>query len=140
MDNAVLLVGGVIAYWLYSKANAGLNLQFIPLGASWAGSMLQIQLGIQNPTTGSLQFTAFAATATVNGNIIGNLSDFVPTLIAPNSQTPVVLNFSPNYIGLASDVLNEIANPGSTVSIGLRGTATVQGVAIPVNINFTAAL
>lgn len=137
--DSVIIIGAFIAYLLYSKVNTGASLQFLPLGASWNGGTLQIQVGVQNPTNGSLSLTSLAATAYVNGTASGNLSDFTPALIAPNAQTPIVLNFQPSIIGIAQDVVSELNSQGA-MTIAVKGTANVNGVALPVNLNFTAAV
>lgn len=139
MDNGLLLLLGLGAYLLYSKANTASSLQFLPLGANWNGGTLQIQVGVQNPTNGTLTLSSLAATAYVNGTPTGNVSDFTPAIIAPNAQTPIQLNFNPNVIGIAQDLLSEL-NTQSAMNISLKGTANVNGVSLPVNINFTAAV
>jgi len=137
MQNGLLLIAGVVALWVYSKAHTGANLQFLPLGASWDGGSLHIQIGVQNPTNDSLQFQSLAGTVYINGTAAGTITDFTPAIIAPNAQTPVTLVYSPSLFGVAAAVIN-LLNNGDGVTIGLKGSANVNGVSIPVNLTFQA--
>lgn len=135
--NGLLLIAGVVALWAFSKAHTGANLQFLPLGASWDGGALQVQIGVQNPTNDSLQFQSLAGTVYINGTAAGTISDFTPAIIAPNAQTPVTLTYNPSIFGVASVVINQLNNGGG-VTIGLKGSANVNGISLPVNLNFQA--
>lgn len=136
--NALWWIGGsALALWLYTKAHTAMNLQFLPLGANWDGGALHVQIGVQNPTNNSLQVTSLAGTVYVNGTAAGNLSDFTPALIAPNSQTPIQLTYTPSLFGAISSVLNQLTNGGG-VNIEVKGTANVNSIPIPVDIKFQA--
>jgi len=135
--NGLLLIAGAVALWVYSKAHTGANLQFLPLGANWDGGSLHIQIGVQNPTNDSLQFQSLAGTVYINGTAAGTISDFTPAIIAPNSQTPITLSYTPSIFGVAAAVINQLNNGGG-VTIGLKGSANVNGISIPVNVNFQA--
>jgi len=137
MDKGLLLIGGAVAIWLLSKANTGQHLQFIPLGANWDGGALGIQIGVQNPTNDSLQYNSLAAQVSANGTVVGNLSGFVPKLIAPNQQTTVDVNFTPNILGALSTIFNQVTHGGG-VRIGINGTANVNGISLPVELTFQA--
>ncbi len=138
MDNGLLLIGGAVALWALSKANTGQHLQFLPVGASWDGGALQIQVGVQNPTNDSLQYNSLAAQVTANGTIIGNLSGFVPKLIAPNQQTTIPVNFTPNILGALSTIFNQVTQGGGGIMIGINGAANVNGITLPVSLTFQA--
>src|SRR5689334_21278732 len=135
--NGLLLIAGMVALWVYSKAHTGANLQFLPLGASWDGGALHVQIGVQNPTNDSLQFQSLAGTVYINGTAAGTITDFTPAIIAPNAQTPVTLTYSPSIFGVASSLIN-LLNNGGGVTIGLKGNANVNGISLPVNLNFQA--
>lgn len=137
MDNGLLLVGGVVALWALSKAHTGANLQFVPLGANWDGGTLHVQIGVLNPTNGSLQLTSLAGQVYINGTAAGTLSDFTPTLILPNAQTPISITYTPSILGVFSTLLNQVSNGGG-VAIAIKGSANVNGVILPVTVNFQA--
>jgi hypothetical protein len=135
MDDGVLIALGIAGLWLYSKAHTGNSLQFVPLGASWSGGALQVDIGVQNPTQDSLQLNSLAGSVYVNGTIAGNVSDFTPRLIAANQQTPIQLTYTPNILGTVVAVLNQVSNGGG-VLIGLNGSANVNGIPLPINLTF----
>lgn len=137
MDDGVLLIGGAAALWLLSKAHTGKSLVFQPLGASWDGGSLHIDIGAYNPTNDSLQLTSLAGTVFVNGTAAGTLSGFTPALIVPNQQTPIHLKFTPNILGVLSSVFNQVTQGGG-VMIGVKGTANVNSILLPVNLTFQA--
>jgi len=137
MDNGLLLLGGAAALWLIAKAETGKNLQFIPLGASWDGGALRIQIGVQNPTSNSLQYNSLAAQVSANGTVVGNLSGFVPKLIAPNQQTTVDVNFTPNLLGSVAAIFNQVTQGGG-ITIAINGSANVNSIVLPVNLTFQA--
>lgn len=137
MDDGVLIALGIAGLWLYSKAHTGTSLQFVPLGASWSGGALQVDIGVQNPTNDSLQLTSLAGSVYVNGTIAGNVSDFTPRLIAANQQTPIELTYTPNILGTAAAIFNQFNNGGG-IQIAVQGTANVNGIALPINLIFQA--
>jgi LEA14-like dessication related protein len=137
MDNGLLIGLGVAGLWLYSKAHTGQSLQFVPLGASWDGGALQVDIGVQNPTNDSLQLTSLAGQIYVNGMSIGNISEFTPRLIAANQQTPITLTYKPSILGVGLAVLNQVNNGGG-VQIAVHGSANVNGIQLPINLNFQA--
>ena len=135
MNNGLLLLGGAAALWLLSKVHTGQNLHFLPLGVSLDGGGLVITVGVQNPTDNSLQLTSLAGDVTVNGTNAGNLSGFQPVTILPNAQTSVNVKFTPNILGAALAIINQVQN-GGTVTIGVNGNANVNGVVLPVHLTF----
>lgn len=137
MGNGILLIGGAIALWALSKAHTGQHLQFLPLGASWDGGALQIQVGVQNPTDDSLQYNSFAAQVKANGTVIGNLSGFTPKLIAPNQQTAIPVTFTPNIFGAVAAIFDQVTSGGG-VTISVQGTANVNSISLPVDLTFQA--
>lgn len=137
MDNGVLLIGGVVALWVLSKAHTGQNLQFQPLAANWDGGALQVQIGVLNPTNDSLQLNSIAGQLYVNGTAVGTVSNFVPTTIQPNQQTPITLRYVPSIFGAVTAILNQITNGGGLL-VAFNGSANVNSIVLPVNLNFQA--
>jgi LEA14-like dessication related protein len=138
MGNGALLVGGLAALWVLSKVNTGNSLTFIPVGANWDGRSLQISIGVQNPTSNSLQFNSLAGYIFVNGNNAGNISSFQPTTIMPNGQTNVQIAFTPNYATGVTALLNTLFGFVKTgnITISIKGTANVNSFNLPVNMTF----
>jgi LEA14-like dessication related protein len=137
MNDGVWIGLGIVGLWLYSKAHTGTSLQFVPLGASWSGGALQVDIGVQNPTNDTLQLNSLAGSVFVNGTIIGNVSDFTPRLITANQQTAIQLTYTPNLLGTAAAILNQVNNGGG-IQIAINGAANVNGISLPINLTFQA--
>jgi len=143
MDDGLLILGGAVALWLLSKANTAQSLQFQPTGASWDGGSLQVQIGVLNPTAGDLTLNALSGSLAVNGNnvgIVGLPPGDLPKVIAPQTTTPVILQYTPNYLGLLFTLLNDLKQSGQSLSIAYTGSANVNGITLPVNLHFQAAI
>lgn len=135
-----LLIGAAAfaAWYFWTRANTLKSLIFNPVGLGVQGAGISLQLEVENPTSNSLQFNGFAGSLTVNGSNVGNVTDFQPVLLAPGS-TRINLFVSPNVFGIASGVIGILdGNEGSgNFQSSLNGTANVNGIPLPVNINFT---
>jgi hypothetical protein len=139
-SNALLLVAAVVVgFYLWSSAGTLNNLQFIPKGIAVQGSGFSLILGVQNPTSTAISFGSLAASLNVNGSGVGNVSNFTPTTIAANSETDINLLVLPNAFGLASGIINLAdGNEGSgNFSSSLTGTANINGVPVPINVQFS---
>jgi hypothetical protein len=139
-NNALLLVAAVVVgFYLWTSAGTLNNLQFVPKGIGVQGAGFSLVLGVQNPTSNALKFSSLAASLNVNGSPVGNVSDFTPVTIAPNSETDITLMVIPNVFGVASGIINLAdGNEGSgNFQSALVGTANVNGAALPVNIPFS---
>jgi hypothetical protein len=134
-----LLIGaaGFLAWYFWTRANALKSLLFVPRGLGVQGGGISLLLGVQNITSAALQLNGFAGSLNINGSPVGNVTDFQPQLIAPG-ETQINLLIIPNVFGIAAGVLNEInGNEGSgNIQASLSGTANINGIPLPVNINF----
>jgi hypothetical protein len=133
--NLLLLAGaGLFAYWAYTKYRSVINLQFIPRGIQAGGTGFQVQLGVQNTSNQTIQYNSFAGTLSVNGQNVANVSDFNARPIQANAETDLAFDVSPNLIGLASQVFQQVQSGYTGIqSAVLTGTANVNGVQYPVN-------
>lgn len=138
--NTLILLGivGAVGYFLWSRARAVGGLIFLPRGISFSGGPVQVTLGVQNPSSVAVPIESFAASLYINGVPLGSVSNFNPVLINPSSETPVLLNISPNVFGLANEAINLVRNglPGS-YSARLTGSVNVGGVLFPVDQNLS---
>jgi LEA14-like dessication related protein len=144
METTVLLIGGAaFLLWFFgSGATVVSNLKFIENGMTFdVSNPLRITINlaviVQNPTSGSVTLQSLAGYFFINGSQSGNVSDFVPSIIGPNSQTLINLVLSVNDIALVGVIMNYINSGSSSVVVNVQATANVSGVAIPVNLSFT---
>ena len=140
MKNRDLLIFGAVGvalWWIFGKAHAISTLIFIPRGVSFNSGAMQIQVGVQNPTSAPLSLRSIAGSVYMNGNPIGNLSDFQSQLIAPNQETVVNISVAPNVFGLAQLAVSALKDGISSASFSVSGYANVDNNTFPVNFNFS---
>lgn len=133
-----MLVGAaaVAAYFLFQGASTLNSLVFLAKGVTMQNGFLQLTLGIQNPTSNALTIQSLAGNILVNGSAFGNISNFVPTVIAANSETDMVLNIAASPLGIAAGLVNELESSGTNLSVAAQGVANVNGQPIPVSLTF----
>lgn len=133
----LLLAGGAAAiYYFGSRVNTLSGLNFVPRGLSFVGGAARIVVGVQNPSSYPLTLRSVAANLIVNGNTFGNVSGFIPVVIAPNSETPVPLLFTPSIFGIAADILDAVNRDSLAVTAALQGSANVDNNSLPLNLQF----
>lgn len=135
----LLLVGAAIAAWYFiTRANTLSSLVFNPVGLGVQGAAISLQMEVDNPTPTAVQLNGFAGSLIISGSPVGNVTDFQPVSISPGANR-ISLLVTPNVFGLASDAINLIdGNEGSgNFSAALQGTANVNNIAVPVNLQFS---
>jgi len=132
--NAFLYLGvAAAAYYVYKTYILGAGLNFVPLGADLQSGTVAI--GVQNPTNTPVTLLSFVGTV-YNGNTgIANVSNFQGITIQPNAQTTLQFKITPNYAGIAANIIDQINN-GVSVAVTLKGVANVGGASLPINITF----
>mgnify|MGYP001608090947 FL=1 len=100
--------------------------------------MLDIYIGVQNPTGGTFTVQSAVGKVYANENYLGDLSSFTLTTVKPNQQTFFVASLRMSLIGLAQEVYNAISQGLSTVSFNLKfnGTVNVNGVPVPIALGY----
>jgi LEA14-like dessication related protein len=96
--------------------------------------VLDIYIGVQNPTGGTFTIQSAVGKVYANENFLGDLSSFTLTTVKPNQQTFFVASLRMSLIGLAQEVYNAISEGLSTVTFNLKfnGTVNVNGVPVPI--------
>jgi LEA14-like dessication related protein len=138
--NLLLIGAAAIAAWYFWTRTSALNsLIFTPVGLGVQGPGISLAVNVANPTNTPLQLSSIAGSLNINGSAVGNVTDFQPAVIAPNSQTQINLLITPNVFGLAAGVINEVdGNEGSgTIQASLTGTANVNNTPLPINLAFS---
>jgi hypothetical protein len=135
----LLIAGAAFAAWYFiTRANTLGSLIFNPVGLGIQGAAVSLQLEVDNPTSSAVQLNGFAGSLIISGSAIGNVTDFSPVLIQPGANR-INLLVTPNVFGIASGVINLIdGNEGSgNFSANLQGTANINNIAVPVNLQFS---
>jgi len=100
--------------------------------------VLDIYIGVQNPTGGTFTVQSAVGKVYANENYLGDLSSFTLTTVKPNQQTFFVASIRLSLVGLASEVYNAISGGLSTVTFNLKfnGTVNVNNVPVPVALGY----
>jgi LEA14-like dessication related protein len=131
-------IGG-IAYWLYSRKRLQETALFSFEGVRIANNELQVKLGLANPTNASITINSIVGVLNSKGNDIANVSTFDKIKILPNNKTFINLTVKPSLLGLFTTVKQIVKKGGlKNLSLKFKGTANVNGVALPIDINYTA--
>lgn len=95
---------------------------------------INVTIGIQNPTGNGFSIQSFVGDLFVNDYNIGNISNFTPTVISANSETPYTISLLVNVFGLPAAIASLIQNFTGFRAV-LDGTLTVDGLSIPLNLS-----
>jgi len=95
---------------------------------------INLTIGIQNPTGNSFSIDSFVGDLLVNDYNIGNVSNFTPTVIAANAETPYTISVLVNVFGLPAGIAAMIQNFTGFHAV-LDGTLNVDGLSIPLNLS-----
>jgi LEA14-like dessication related protein len=139
----VLLIGAaaLAAYEFQQLGTAAQTVQFQFAGVNATGlTTYNVQLLIQNISNISCTVNAMSGIITMEGNQIGNISDFQPVTIGARAQQIVNVIVNPNLLSLPFAVQQLINNPGGSVDFEVNGNANVNGLILPFDLTKTVAL
>lgn len=125
--------------WVLTKVKAGLSLNFIPRGLSFDGGNFIVKLGIVNTSAFPLSFHSFSGNIFINGQDVGQVTDFYPVNVAANSETILPLSFQPKILSIVNDIVNFVKS-GNPQQITIRGTINVENISLPIDQTFTASI
>lgn len=135
----ILLIGGAILAVIYisNLGIAGATTQYVFNGivfnspTNWTVSIL-----VQNVSNANVKLNSMAATASVNGTSIGNVSFFPsqPLIVNANSQINIPVSFSPSILGVTADILSAITEGTTVFDFEISGNANVDGIVVPFDI------
>lgn len=135
------MVGGLLAYRAISQTTAGGRLNFYPgslreIGMDGITPVAVLGLVVQNPSDQSFTLKSFVGNVYANGYLIGNVSNFINTVIAPNQATIYNLQVRLSILGVVQDIIAAFNGTGITQYIELKSYANVNNFTIPVNITY----
>lgn len=133
-------LGGVAAWWVYQKYIFTQSVNFKIVTISFGGSFflptVTLEILITNPSTVSTTISNIQAAAYTNNNTkISDIFYNEPITIGANSQVNVSLTLNPSLAGVISSISNMIKAKNG--SIQLKGTATIDTIPLPFNINYS---
>lgn len=138
-----LLTIGLVTFGIYffSTKTALENLQFVEDGVSFDVSnplkiLITLTVMVQNPTSTGFDLMSLAGSIKLNGNGIGNVSYFLKTHIAANSEVPIDLKFSVNDISLVAPIMDYIEGNPKPMVLVIDGVANVNNIPLPITLSF----
>lgn len=116
------------------------NIKFVIRRISFGGTFLQpkifITLAAQNPTNAGATVKSIVASINYKGNTFADVSSFQVQNIRPQSENMIVLTAQPSAIGIFSTVRNIIQDKKFVNDIAIVGTANIDGVNVPINLQY----
>lgn len=133
IGNLLLLAGGGFLLWQVIQTGVGVNtVQIVFNGVQPQGALnYTLTFLIQNVSNASATLNALTGAVYINGNLVGNLSNFTPVAIPATSQQSVNVNLQLSVLGSASEVVQQLQSSGQTLNFEVKGNANVGGLVIP---------
>lgn len=131
----ILLVGlaALIGFRLFGMGRAAQSLSYfvdrVSVGLEGLQPVLNIGLGVQNPSNASINVNSVVGQISVAGKQIANISSFVATDIAANAETVFPLKARLDLGGIVSSGLDLLK--GQTIDF--VGNINAAGLLVPVS-------
>lgn len=138
--NTLIVAGvGLLGFVMWSKYRAISNLVFSPgsiTGMDLIGGVpfIYFTVFVQNTASTGVQVDSFAGNIWANGQLIGNVSNFQPIYIPPNSQTIVPVTAQLGLFGIVNTIVDAFQNGNIKQSINVTGYANGVNIQVPINI------
>jgi len=141
-STALLLAAGGLALIYGSRVATGVNtVNFVLNGVDLSDiTNIKLQFLVQNVSNATGVLNSLSGNITVNGNDLGNISDFNPVTIPPNSQQPINISLRPDLISLPQTIAALIQQNGSgnnDLNFEVTGNANVNGIVLPFDLTKT---
>lgn len=136
-----IAAAGFILFGLLSKSKALGNLYFYPhslKGIKFEGitPVMTLGLAVQNTSNQSFTLRSIAGELYANSYPIGNISNFVPQTILPNSQTIIFINARLSLLSIVTNIINAIRNNTFSQTLELDSTANIDNLQVPIDLKF----
>lgn len=97
-----------------------------------------LQIRVRAMNTGNVRYTlnAFAADVEANDTIIGNASFFTQQIIEPRSQVILLINIRLMPLAIVNDLITAFQTKNFRFKINVNGTANVNNLQLPVNLEY----
>lgn len=142
---AVAVLAGVAGLYIWNLKNAASNLVYTPgdiTGFTIDGisPIIYADLIIQN--TSNIEFTinSLAGNVTCDSTQVGNISNFTPVRILPNSQGALPLTLKMLPIGLVNNIISVITGGAGSKVLKLDGSVNANGVQSAFSMTFKAGV
>lgn len=133
----ILLAVGGLALYFYSELGitaASMNVVFDSVQIKSVTDYM-IGLLIQNVSNSPIYVNSLAGDILVNGNELGNISDFSPITVNPNSQQVVQIEIKPSLLSLPGTVIDLVNNSGGNLNFTATGHMNIDNQVLPFNVS-----
>lgn len=139
-----ILIGAAVAlglYWVWQKYNAIKLIQFAPGpigGMSFIGSspVLSVSLMAANTSPSDLTVNSVSGSIVANNIQAGSIYNFTPVILPANSQVAVPVTIQLSLSAVANDIIKAFSSGTYSQDIALIGSANLEGLQVPFNLNF----
>lgn len=133
MNKAIYwVIGGVAAYYIFSKTLLAKKLNFIFSSINFRGGNIELSFLVQNPANIGAVVNSVAGNLSVNNRIVANISTFKNQNIPARSETILTITARPQYFGAAQLLIDLYKKKFSAIA-KFTGNANVDGILIPIN-------
>lgn len=143
--SALLLIGAAAGLYFWNQIHAAGNLQYKPgnvtgIDFSLTNTVATVDLIVQNTSNVDFTINSLAANAYTDGTLVGNVSDFMPVMIAGNSQGAIPLIIELYNISLVDQIISAFQNKFQKKELKLEGTVNANGFQTPFQLIYTVGL
>jgi LEA14-like dessication related protein len=149
MNAKYLLIGLAawmgVTYFQKSQAAARLNyiVQRVNIRFEGITPILEILIGIQNPTSQTLTVSSIIGDLRLNGNYMAQIYGYSRTVIQPHSVSPLAITARLSLTGLygeVKDIISAITNGNFNALlnqvVSFKGVINAEGVNIPMAFDY----
>ena len=134
-----IVLGGIVAWWIYQKyiftQSVNFKIVTIKFGGSFFSPEIILEIMITNPSAVSTTISNIQAAAYTNNTKISDIFYNDPIVIGANSKVAISLTLNPNLANVITSISEMIKAKNG--SIQLKGMATIDGIPLPFNINYS---
>lgn len=134
----LLGLAAVIGYYFIRGAgiaNIVGRVKFILRGISFQGLNLVVKIGVLNPTSTTVNFTAFVGDLLVGNKVVATAQSFTPVKIARLSQSEISIMFVPNSFGIV-ELITGALNKQVDAKVSINGWANMNSFTLPVKLTW----
>jgi hypothetical protein len=149
-----LVIGGTIGlvvYWLVNRYQALKSLVFAPgavtgfdmLSGNGAGGLMPVvyfTVVVQNTGGSDLLVNSFAGNLYSNDTLVGNVSNFSRVPIVANAATQIPVAAELRLLGIVDELIQAFQTKNLQKNLKLVGSININGVPVPVSLDYTVGL
>jgi LEA14-like dessication related protein len=133
-----LTIAAGALYFLSKKMSLAKNAQFSleKISINWKKKFINLVLGVNNPTSGSITINSILGTLKINNNDIATVESSAPVTVKPYTKVMAPLILRPSALGLFSSLktfFTQKFDKTKRSQVTFMGTAASGGVNLPIN-------